>query len=236
MDRVDVPGHARVAAAYVAVELPGGRGAVALGRCAAARFARGLAVTAATEIRAGRAPHALAAGIRLRHQIDLRAAAGAAEVLRANGQRHGLGDVEWPQLLDPVAHVDHPQQRQRERAVGHDLHRHRERVDVQVGGWRAIREPEPAHAVVGREVTGIEAHLGQRKLEVRELVAASPGQGSEQRLRVQLRHARRAVEPLDAHAPRMLWPHTRTTWPFTPPEPGLAIQAIASATSTGSPP
>ena len=33
-----------------------------------------------------------------------------------------------------------------------------------------------------------------------------------------------------------LWPQTRTTLPLTPPEAGLAIQAMVSATSTGCPP
>ena len=56
-----------------------------------------------------------------------------------------LVGADRPRLLDPVLDVDEADHRERERAVGHQLHRERERDHVRVGRRQLVAQPEAAH-------------------------------------------------------------------------------------------
>src|SRR5207247_7155955 len=87
-------------------------------------------------------------------------------------------------------------------------------------------------AVVLREVGRVDrdAGHGQRRVVERRADRAAQYGGPIQRS--QPGHARE----LRHQAPSRLWPQTRTTLPVTPPDAGLASQAMVSATSIGRPP
>src|SRR5690349_11680584 len=87
-----------------------------------------------------------------------------------------------------------------------------------------VAQPEAAHAVVRGQRVRVDPHGLAGELAVGQRVRPAPDRPQ--------RDAR--VRPL--HAPIRLWPHTRTTLPLTPAEPGEANHATVSATSTGRPP
>src|SRR5262249_19031074 len=89
------------------------------------------------------------------------------------------------------------------------------------------------------------ADVGQLELDLGDLAAAARDAGDQRgagdhrhrRPRVERQDAGRALEgPGRHHAPSRVWPQTLTVLPLTPVGPGLADQAIGSATSTGRPP
>src|SRR5690606_16875608 len=87
---------------------------------------------------------------------------------------------------------------------------------------RAALPALPAEAGAGVERGGVDRGERGDVGEVLDLLRRAPG-------------VRRVALPRP-HFPTMFWPHTRRVSPRTPPASSLARKAIASATSTGSPP
>src|SRR5437879_13650692 len=105
---------------------------------------------------------------------------------------------------------------------------------MRVGDRQHIRMPEAADLRVARQLLSVDAALGHLDGGFRQLVAAAASRAGNG-LCVEASQTGPAFE-LDGHAPRMLWPQTRITWPLTPAVPGCPSQATVSATSTGRPP
>src|SRR5699024_5358039 len=113
--------------------------------------------------------------------------------------------------------------------------------DVQPRRRDVVSQPEPCDVVVGHQPGGVlgegldhHAAAGQPCIRPRPVEAGGEG------LDEQSGQAGQFVESLELvgghQAPTRFWPQTRTTWPVTPPEAGLASHAMVSATSTGCPP
>src|SRR5690349_12557774 len=132
----------------------------------------------------------------------------------------------------------------------------RERQQMRKRERNALLGEKAAHPRIAFDRDGIERYGGPHQPEQRQIaraVALEALDDARQRPRIQVRgfgqfrqhdrfQARRAehrtgvVERHDGHAPIRLCPHTRTTWPVTPAEPGCASQAMVWATSAGWPP
>src|SRR5438093_12264188 len=105
---------------------------------------------------------------------------------------------------------------------------------MRVGGRQDVGMPEAADLRVARQLLSVDGDVGHLDGGFWQLVAAAASRAGNG-LCVEASQTRPLVE-LDGHAPRMLWPQTRITWPFTPAVPGWPSQATVSATSTGRPP
>src|SRR5438552_4632284 len=106
---------------------------------------------------------------------------------------------------------------------------------MRVSRGQNVGVAEPTHVRIARQVIAIDCRLRQLKGDVGQPVTASAA-GAYDRLRIETPEPGSLLESRDGHAPRMLWPQTRMTWPLTPAVPGCPSQATVSATSTGRPP
>src|SRR5436190_1450910 len=94
---------------------------------------------------------------------------------------------------------------------------------------------QSADVRVARELVAVDGDVCQLDGDIGQPVS-TPAAGTGDRFCVETPEPGSLLDPADAHAPRMLWPQTRMTWPLTPADPGWPSQATVSATSTGSPP
>ena len=162
-----------------------------------------------------------------------------------------LGRRDRAVLGDRVLQVHGADRRERERAVGHDRHVQRGTragAGRSAAGCPCVGKPQTsAYAAtcarsIGHVVPG-QRQVRQRRRRScgRRAAGSRPGCTGSAALSISGRRRRRAVDHAGAgrrlhQAPSIIWPQTRTTLPLTAVEPGLANQAIVSATSTGRPP
>src|SRR5207245_2927363 len=152
-----------------------------------------------------------------------------------NKDGQAIAGAEGTLLRDAVRDMDEAGERERKRRIHHQRHGKREGDHMRVGGRQVVGLPESADVCVAREVVSVDADIRHFDGSIGQAVpvaAAGGGDGSG----VETAQPGSLLEPADAHAPRMLWPQTRMTWPLTPAVPGWPSHATVSATSTGSPP
>src|SRR5690606_10404174 len=143
-------------------------------------------------------------------------------------------------LHHAVGHVHHAEGGQREGLARHDAQREREGQHEEVARGGDVGHRFAHHALVVREVIGVDADVVDAHLDGLELAALRPTRREGAQVGAaeagDLGELESAAVRGVPHAPTRFWPHTRTTWPFTAPAAGEARKAIASATSTGWPP
>src|SRR5438477_9860084 len=106
---------------------------------------------------------------------------------------------------------------------------------MRVSRGQDVGVAETADIRIARQVIAIDRRLRQLDRDVRQPVTV-PAVGAYDRVRIETPEPGSLLESRNGHAPRMLWPQTRMTWPLTPAVPGCPSQATVSATSTGRPP
>ncbi len=124
--------------------------------------------------------------------------------------------------LGPTKALSPGGQPERKVAPAHHRQLQAEREHVQPGRGDGVAQREATHRVVGRQpvdVLGVPQHRGAGARQPRHPLGRAAD--ADQRAGQQRPAGRQVgVDDLSHQAPTRFWPHTRTTWPLTPPEAG----------------
>src|SRR5439155_6459643 len=238
VDGVDVAGHRRVPPADVSRDTPYRRGSESsmvtpLRTGGRFRPRWGSSLPLAAQVGAGFRPNQFITDGRLANHVELPAARMGAQVGGAHGQVEALVGTQGTPLGDAVDDMDEARQGEGKLWIDHERNREGKREHMRVGRRQQVGMPEATNFRVARQPLSLNSDAGHLNRDFGQPVTAAASSSGD-RLCVEASQTGPLFE-LDRHAPRMLWPQTRMTWPLTPAVPGWPSQATVSATSTGSP-